>query len=870
MNRSQTISRLETLLERIRVRAAQPRATGVRSAAAAPPAQVTPLAQAAPSVHEESPAPTVPPPADVPPADMETTLVQRVRSPLATEADVVVDVDVQEVSAEAVIDVGADEIVVAESLESRERLVAAEPVAESDAVAEVVPPEVLEESPADVLSAVEEVEEAPLSSRRPVAPQPEERLADMAFGAEEPRPPAAHPPSGIRPSASRSGCRVRGRRHGCTGSHTHRRRGPPRVPSGSRDDARRTRRRRRRGRRRERSAAVLAVDVHGVARREPGALNEALPRGSMIGPEHLQILQPLGADQATFVARETSTGEARLAVVERVTRASPVPAARAELLRRGRALRSLEHPKVVRVHDVFERDGEVIVVSDYVDGEWLSSFMMMNPRPPLGVMLRLVIDVLEGLGALHALKDENDQMLEFVHGAIGPDTVLVADDGVAEIARACRLPRAGMNERYVAPELRRGGDSPPDPRSDVYAAGAILRDVLADAGEGESWAESLTDIAWRACSVDEENRWPTAAAMATAIRRVAGPRLATAAATAELVRKRFGARMQARRKAFEALRDSVPPSSEPLSLKPSEMELLDASEPTLVASKTPPLPLVYPEAQPTAPAPPAPRPPPARPIPAKKPTLVLEAEAEPPDQKEPETKRRPETTPLGLAPVPPQRASITSAPLPPAPPPPPAVSLPPPTIVPDVAAASEQFRRQMPTFPTFDPEPPRRRVAAQGFVVAGGMILTFAVGWWLGRAYAPASEASQATCASAPTVALVQAAPATPSPPVAPSVTASAGLVAAPPSEPSGTVSAAASSVPAVSALPAALAAGSATAVATAGAATPRPAWVQDPAAATAPRFTAAPPPSSAPATTATASAAKPQTKPAGYVPEEL
>jgi hypothetical protein len=203
LSRSQTISRLETLLERIRVRAGQPRA-GVRTAAAAPSAQVAPFAQFAPPAQEESPAPTVPPPADIPlPADMETTLVQRARSPLATEADVVVDVDVQEVSAEAVIDVGADEVVVAESMESRERLVAAEPVAESDTVTEVVPPEVLEESPADVLSAVEEVEEAPLSSRRPVALQPEERLADMAFGAEEPRPPRHTPPpeSGRLPAA---------------------------------------------------------------------------------------------------------------------------------------------------------------------------------------------------------------------------------------------------------------------------------------------------------------------------------------------------------------------------------------------------------------------------------------------------------------------------------------------------------------------------------------------------------------------------------------------------------------------------------------------------------------------------------------------
>ena len=154
-------------------------------------------------------------------------------------------------------------------------------------------------------------------------------------------------------------------------------------------------------------------------------------------------------------------------------------------------------------------------------------------------MLRLVIDVLEALGALHELQDERDQPLGFVHGAVGPDTVLVADDGVAEVARACRLPRPGTNERYIPPELRRG-EGPAEVRSDVYAAGAILRDVLAAAPGDAAWAEPLTDIAWRACAVDTENRWPSAAAMATAIRRIAGSRLATATTVAEFVRKRFG------------------------------------------------------------------------------------------------------------------------------------------------------------------------------------------------------------------------------------------------------------------------------------------------------------------------------------------
>jgi hypothetical protein len=55
----------------------------------------------------------------------------------------------------------------------------------------------------DVEIVDEEEEEAPISSRRSVASQPEERLAEMAFGGEEPREPLHTPPpeSGRLPAA---------------------------------------------------------------------------------------------------------------------------------------------------------------------------------------------------------------------------------------------------------------------------------------------------------------------------------------------------------------------------------------------------------------------------------------------------------------------------------------------------------------------------------------------------------------------------------------------------------------------------------------------------------------------------------------------
>ena len=132
----------------------------------------------------------------------------------ATEADIVLEVEVQEVAGDTVIGVTVEEVMAPEALGSRERLVAAEPIAsepvELPAVERSDRQQVVEEMGPGILAdetdveetAEAEMEEAPLSSRRPVGPQPEERLAEMAFGAEEEPPRHTPPPeSGRLPAA---------------------------------------------------------------------------------------------------------------------------------------------------------------------------------------------------------------------------------------------------------------------------------------------------------------------------------------------------------------------------------------------------------------------------------------------------------------------------------------------------------------------------------------------------------------------------------------------------------------------------------------------------------------------------------------------
>ncbi len=147
MTVGQTIAKLEALLLRVRARTAEPRAAhGI--AVAHPPVAVLAVEAAEAPVEEEDDQPTLPPPPVVELAAEPAAVIDLVTAPPA-----------------------ALELVIEETLP--------EPASTSDK----------EEAPEERVA-----EEAPVSSRRPVMPEPEQRLDEIAFGAEEPSPPRHSPP----------------------------------------------------------------------------------------------------------------------------------------------------------------------------------------------------------------------------------------------------------------------------------------------------------------------------------------------------------------------------------------------------------------------------------------------------------------------------------------------------------------------------------------------------------------------------------------------------------------------------------------------------------------------------------------------------
>ena len=213
MSKADLVAKLETLLARVRTRAAEPRVAAV----ALPVAAVSPPRQPPPPEPIVAVAPPPPvSPVVAPPAPPLAVPVVPSRAPEVQEAEVMVrhtvEVSVNEVPPEALAAAAPEPSAVAENAESRERLIVAAPLPEPSLDGPLELDEPIAAQPATMVKAEAEspgssevevvleepVEEAPVSSRRAVVVEPQERLAEMAFGTEEPAPRHTPPPESGR------------------------------------------------------------------------------------------------------------------------------------------------------------------------------------------------------------------------------------------------------------------------------------------------------------------------------------------------------------------------------------------------------------------------------------------------------------------------------------------------------------------------------------------------------------------------------------------------------------------------------------------------------------------------------------------------
>jgi tetratricopeptide (TPR) repeat protein len=168
----------------------------------------------------------------------------------------------------------------------------------------------------------------------------------------------------------------------------------------------------------------------------------------------------------------------------------------ARFAQEARTASSLNHPNIVTIHEIGNRDGSPYLVMEYVDGETLRRMVARGPLPAKRV-LDIGAQIADGLAKAHAA--------HVVHRDLKPDNVMVTKDGFAKIldfglaklrdeaedglrsvrpAASDEITQLSPNTAvgvllgtvgYMAPEQVRGFAA--DYRSDQFALGAVLYEM---------------------------------------------------------------------------------------------------------------------------------------------------------------------------------------------------------------------------------------------------------------------------------------------------------------------------------------------------------------------------------------------------------
>lgn len=196
-------------------------------------------------------------------------------------------------------------------------------------------------------------------------------------------------------------------------------------------------------------------------------IQEQLARGAM-GAVYLADQRPLGRRVAVKLLDpvDAAVGGAE--------------AFRERFFREAGALAKLSHPNTVRVYDFGSWGGRMFLVLEYVHGHTLKRLLGAGPVPPARV-LNIVLQICGALHEAHSLgmihRDLKPANILLTRHAGTLDVVKVVDFG---LAKGFDNPDDELTEQgrvmgtpsYMAPEQIR--DEPCDPRTDVYAVGALL------------------------------------------------------------------------------------------------------------------------------------------------------------------------------------------------------------------------------------------------------------------------------------------------------------------------------------------------------------------------------------------------------------
>ena len=230
-----------------------------------------------------------------------------------------------------------------------------------------------------------------------------------------------------------------------------------------------------------------------------------------------------------------------------------------------RALLKADCPNLPHVLDVQEQDGWVLVLEEYIQGDCLEDLLkgcLMTPQEAVQIAGQLcrALEVLHGLGAVHRDIKPSNIILR------GSQAVLIDFDAARIHKQAQSNDTQVMGTTgYAAPEQYGFGQI--DARTDLYAMGVLLNVMVTGRHPSQTLVEgSLRPVVERCIAVNVDRRYPSAQALAQALRPGKKRRLPWMAAAVVLCCLVGGALWWAQRPAPE----QTPQLSEPA--QPEQIE----------------------------------------------------------------------------------------------------------------------------------------------------------------------------------------------------------------------------------------------------------------------------------------------------------
>jgi len=142
--------------------------------------------------------------------------------------------------------------------------------------------------------------------------------------------------------------------------------------------------------------------------------------------------------------------------------------------------RSISHDNVIRIHDIGDIEGVKYISMDYIDGENLKELIRTSGKFSVETAINITLQICEALKAAHTKG--------IIHRDLKPHNIMVdksgraytMDFGLAKAKTAQDFLVPGTvygTPQYTSPEQAKSEEA--DERSDIYAVGVILYEMLA-------------------------------------------------------------------------------------------------------------------------------------------------------------------------------------------------------------------------------------------------------------------------------------------------------------------------------------------------------------------------------------------------------